>query len=140
MMATDKDVDDTSGSCQEIYDAPRVDRTRAFLFSLASATLCNLSPPVHFLLHRTKASSDNCYLTFVSLTEGFRYSLLKLVSCQNTGFRHFFCKEKKNDRRKIILCYSMQNVIQEYCWSITYELKGITNDVNVRRCSDNAHK
>ena len=34
----------------------------------------------------------------------------------------------------------MQNVIQEYCWSITYELKGITNDVNVRKCSDNAHK
>ena len=41
MMATDKDVDDTSGSCHEIYDAPRVDRTRAFLFSLAFATLCN---------------------------------------------------------------------------------------------------
>lgn len=95
MMATDKDVDDTSGSCHEIYDARRVDRTRAFLYSLASATLCNLSPPLHFSLHRTPVSINSCYLTFVSLTKGFRYSLLKLISCQNTGFPHFFGKEKK---------------------------------------------
>lgn len=100
MMATDKDVDDTSGSCHEIYDVHGVDRTRAFLFSLAFATLCNLSPPVHFSLHRTPASSDNCYLTFVSLTKGFRYSLLKLISYQNTGFPHFFVKKKKMTEEK----------------------------------------
>ena len=48
MMATDKDVDDTSGSCHEIYDAHRVDRTRAFLSSLACATL-QFIPPIALL-------------------------------------------------------------------------------------------
>lgn len=72
MMATDKDVDDTSGSCHEIYDAPRVDRTRAFLFGVAFATLCNLSPQC------TSRSTEPQLLVTTAMLLDFRLTYQRL--------------------------------------------------------------
>lgn len=116
----------------------RIRLTRAFLSNVAFATLCNLSPSVHFLLFQTPASSDNGNFNKLALYH-FRliYQRLPVQSAQAYFVpKYRFSARKKNDGRKIFLCDLMQNVIQEYCWSIIYELKGITNGLKM----NNAHK